>query len=345
MVQYALGEARWHGQFLERGLATLEAAFQRDPHWQMALVHVVEYRLSHGETASLAPIVKHLRTVDPSAAAALDCKIAVADRQYAQAVIAARAAIEGVPAIPDLFVCLVQAQILAGDLDGAEKMAKDMLERWPIDLREWGAVTLANELLLYRGKFAEYVDRLAGKGSRQRDMALALWAPQSIPHENEATEPKRLAPGEFPTSMRPPPLGTASELVVQHALGLDPVWMYDGDPQPEVRAFGKGMAAERAKDMPTAIAEYRRAVEQSAKGDLRMLASYYLARALHATGDAAGAAAACEDVIAPRVYQGYRALLLPDCVLWSGDRARGRQLLQGWTGELALPAIVELRAM
>src|SRR5665647_3804580 len=36
-VLYALGEARWHAQQYDEGVATLERAFLIDPMWQMAL--------------------------------------------------------------------------------------------------------------------------------------------------------------------------------------------------------------------------------------------------------------------------------------------------------------------
>ena len=74
-----------------------------------------------------------------------------------------------------------------------------------------------------------------------------------------------------------------------------------------------------------------------------MLAAHHLARALHDSGDHAGAAAACEEVLAPRVYQGYRALLLPDCQLWSEDPAQWKRLLATWRGTFEHPAVVEAR--
>ena len=147
----------------------------------------------------------------------------------------------------------------------------------------------------------------------------------------------------FPKSMRAPPLDTASLILVQHVLGRDPLVLYDSDPQPEVRSFGKALAAELRGDTAAAIIEYRKSLAAPAKGDLRMLISYELARVLHATGDAAGAAAACSEVIAPRLYLPYRAVLLPDCVLWSGDRAKWQQELAAWKSDFALPAIVEMR--
>ena len=51
--------------------------------------------------------------------------------------------------------------------------------------------------------------------------------------------------------------------------------------------------------------------------DIRMLVAHELAHLLHDAGDTAGAAAACDEVIRPRLYVDYRAILLPDCVAWT----------------------------
>jgi hypothetical protein len=48
-----------------------------------------------------------------------------------------------------------------------------------------------------------------------------------------------------------------------------------------------------------------------------MLLAHRLGKLLHERGDDAGAAAACDDVIRPRLYENYRAVLLPDCVAWA----------------------------
>ena len=159
-------------------------------------------------------------------------------------------------------------------------------------------------------------------------------------------------PGEVPTArpiprpgaMPSPPLGTAVDILQHHVHGRDPVMLYAQDPQPEVRAFGAGLAAELRGDTAAAITELERALAAPAKGDMRMLVAHELARARHAVGDDRGAAAACEDVLSPRAYQSYRAILLPDCVLWSGDRTRWKALLATWRGAFLHPAVVEMRA-
>jgi tetratricopeptide (TPR) repeat protein len=333
-LAYALGEARWHGQMLDRGVTTLEHAFEIDPRWQMALHHVIEYRQSRGETAQLVPIVERLRAVDAASAAALECQIAIGTRDYAAAARLAAAAIEREQPMPALYVCLLQAEILLGDLDAAERTTRQAMARWPIDLREWGGHALDTELLLYRGELDAYLDLPDARVTIQRRLALALWRPAP-----DVLDP----PIGWDDGTRGRPLGEATELLVAHALRTDRTDLYLTVPEPEIRAYGRGLAFELQGDPDAAIAEYRKALAVPSRGDIHMLVSYQLARLLHARGDVAGTSAACEEVISPRQYQGYRAILLPDCLAWSDDPARWRQLVDAWRSTFAHPAVVEAR--
>ncbi len=328
---YALGEAQWHGQELEQGAATLERAFLLDPRWEMALHHVVEFRLSRGEATRLVPIADKLRAVDPETAAALDCKILVGQRKYAEAASSALAAMTALPPSPEIDICLAQAQALAGDLDAGMATAKKAFELWPIDLREWGGFAQYAEFFLYRGQLAEYLALVRGKPSRQSVIAQALWKPQPELHETAPSGP----------GMRMPPLGAAVFVLVGWTQDRDEIAVYGDYPEPEVKAFGIGLWAEKRGDLVKAIASYRRALEVPQKGDMRMLVAHALARTLRASGDDKGAAAACEEVVSPREYQTYRAVLLPDCLVWTGQPKR---LLAAWTGSFELPAVAAARA-
>jgi hypothetical protein len=116
--------------------------------------------------ARLRPIADKLRPIDPAAAATLDCQIAVGERRYADAVTGARTALGKVENIPELYICLAQAQALARDLAGGEQTAKKAFDLWPIDYREWGGFAQYAEFFLYRGKLDDYRDRGAPAGAR-----------------------------------------------------------------------------------------------------------------------------------------------------------------------------------
>ncbi|MBA2540886.1 MAG: hypothetical protein H0V17_14700 [Deltaproteobacteria bacterium] len=49
-------------------------------------------------------------------------------------------------------------------------------------------------------------------------------------------------------------------------------------------------------------------------------------------------------MLQPRVYHAYRAILLPDCALWSGDGAVQKAVATAWEGSgLAHPSVAEIR--
>jgi tetratricopeptide (TPR) repeat protein len=304
-IEYGLGEAMWHGGQLDAGATTLEHAFARDPRWEMALHHVIEYRLSRGEAGVLAPVVEKLRGLDPAAAAALDCQLAVGNRDYARAAELARAELARTDdRIPEVYLCLAQAQALAGDYTGGAATAKIAFDLWPVETADRGAFAQYAEFLLYADKLDDYLALTRGRQSSQRALALLLRRDGA---DVDVPQP------EWPAK-RMPPLGAATWMLQQHVRGKMVATKY---PEPEVDAWGRALDAEAKGDRDAAIAALREALVVPAKGDIRMLVAHRLARLLHDSGDAAGAAAACEEVIRPRFYVDYRALLLPDCIAWT----------------------------
>jgi tetratricopeptide (TPR) repeat protein len=308
-IVYALGEAQFHDGRLEEGATTLERAFAIDPRWEMALHHVTEYRLSRGEITQLGPVAMALHAIDPPVGAELDCRIAIAERSYGRAVELAKAALArtDLEKIPELYLCQAEAQALVGDLDGGMATAKTAFELWPVDAHDAGGFAQYAEFFLYRHDLDGYLAFVRGKNTSQRAIALLLWRPDAPVNQPQPA---------FPMT-RMQPLGAATWLLQQHVHGVDASAVYATYPEPEVRAWGVALAAEAKGDRGTAITELRRALAVPAKGDIRMLVAHRLAKLLHDSGDATGAAAACEDVIRPRFYVNYRAVLLPDCEAWT----------------------------
>jgi len=147
--------------------------------------------------------------------------------------------------------------------------------------------------------------------------------------------------------MRSQPLWVASYLAGSYALGRDESSLWDGYPDREIHFYGAGLAAEAKNDSEAAARAYREGLKVPQSGDVRMLLSHHLARVLAASGDAKGAAAACDEVLHPRDYRPYRALLLPDCLVWIAaeekDPAKARalylRLVDHWRGEFDHPAV------
>jgi hypothetical protein len=306
-ILYALGEAQWHGQHLAEGVATLERAFSLDPQWEMALHHVLEFRLSRGETKELAPIEDKLRANDPANAAALDCKIAISNRDYPKAVATAKAALadDAIEKIGELYLCLAQAQALTGDLANGTATAKTAFDLWPLEAQDKGGFAQYAEYFLYNNDLDGYLELTRGRRSSQRALAILLREPDLPVDEPQPEWPKS----------RMAPLGAATWMLQQQVHHVDASAIIATYPEPEVRLWGEALAAETAGDMPTAIAKLREALAVPAKGDIRMLLAHRLAKLLASTGDPAGAAAACDEVIRPRFYLNYRAILLPDCLM------------------------------
>jgi tetratricopeptide (TPR) repeat protein len=306
-ILYALGEARWHGQQLQSGVDTLQRAYMIDPRWQVALHHVTEFRLSRGEADQLEPVAAKLRVADPPAGATLDCKIAVGKRDYKGAIEIASKALDRMEKIPELYICLAQAYALDGQMEKGEETAKTAFDLWPIDLREWGGFAQYAEFFLYRDKLDDYLALLRDKPSRQRAIAVLLWRPSEPTNETQPAGP----------GMRMPPLGAAVWILQEMTHGKNPVEVYGNYVEPEVAAYGKALRAELQGDLVMAISEYRKALAVPAKGDMRMLVAHHLARVLHMTGDDAGAKKLCdEEIVAPRLYLPYRAVVLRDCRQW-----------------------------
>ena len=308
-ILYALGEAQWHGQHLEQGAATLARAFTLDPRWEMALHHVDEFRLSRGETDQLQPIVAQLTKSDPPAGAALACGIAISERDYDRAARDARAALArpDLEKTPELYICLARAQALTGDLDAGTATAKTAFELWPLAQQDRGGFAQYGEFLLYRNQLDAYLELMRGKPSSQRAIALLQLRPSSPVDEPQPAWPnKRMAP-----------LGAATWILQQHVHQIDASSVYTTYPEPEVRGWGMALAAEARGDRDAAVSLLRDALNVAQKGDIHMLLSHRLAGLLHAAGDAPGTTAACAEVIRPRFYVNYRAVLLPDCVAWT----------------------------
>ena len=311
-IEFALGEAMWHGQQLEDGAQMLVHAFETDPRWEMALHHVLEYRLSRGEVRTIAPLADKLRAVDAPAAAALDCAFAIGERDYPRAVSVAQAALgkQDLDKIPELYLCLAQAQALVGDLDGGTATAKTAFELWPLETADRGGFAQYAEFLLYRNQLDAYLDLTRGRPSSQRALALLLWRP---------TTPVDVPEPQWPAK-RMAPLGAATWLLQQHVHHVDASHVYASYPEPEIRLWGTALAAEDRGDRDGAIRALREALAVPAKGDVRMLLAHRLAHLLHDGGDTVGAASACDEVIRPRFYVDYRALLVPDCLAWSAAK-------------------------
>jgi len=335
---YVLGEAQWHGQQYRVGVDTLTKAIEADPRWRIALHHTIEFHLDQGEAEEVHAIADLLADTDPARSAALHGQALIAEQKYAEAVTLLEDALNGDYANePHLWVVLSQARILAGEYDTAEFGVRRAFETWPVDDREVGGAALMAELSLYRGQLGQFASASSGVTSVGRLMD-ALWRGEG---RSEPRRPPR-------RGLLSPPLYVMAHFEDEHTRGRDEELVWNGYPEVDLAALGEGLTAERADRMEDAGAAYERGLSAPQSGWARMLLSHHLARTRASRGDAAGAAEACAAVLRPRVYRTYRAVVLPDCEVWTAEagspeeaQAIYRALVDRWSGNFVHSAIVK----
>jgi tetratricopeptide (TPR) repeat protein len=307
-VSYMLGEARWHGGEHAEGVATLMRAFAADHRWLLALHHVVEHRLALGDHEPLRALAAELEATDPEAAAEIVARVLMAERRIADATALLERSVAAHPGADNLRILLGEALVLAGDFVAARGALTEVFARSPIDARGSGALSHLAELDLYANDLAAF-RKVAPSATPIRALAEMLWS-------GETTAELGRPPFFDGFSMPPLPLIAAAWFLQSLRHGRDVTAEIAAYPEVDVRHYALGVAAEQRGDARGAADEYAAGLATDQRGELRMLLAHHLARVRWQSRDAAGAAAACDEVRHPRVYHPYRAVLLPDCLRW-----------------------------
>ena len=314
-LAYVLGEALWHDGDREAGARWLAIAAARDPRWSMALHHPVELWAARGDGAALRGLAAAILDVDPAGAAGVEIAARLAEGDVTGARDLARRASVRFPDDAALWLRRAGVEAIAGELGAADRAAGEAAARWPLDERDRGATAHQLELHLYRGDEGAFLRALGGNYSFANVARLAFWhdaaelpAPAAIRIDHRLRKY-----GE--SAMAPPPLFECASVLAADRRGEDARAYWSTSSYPEVRAYGAALAAARADDAEAAARHLRDALA-AATADTRPLFAYHLARLAHAGGDGAGAAAACAEVLRPRAYVPYRAVLARDCTAW-----------------------------
>jgi tetratricopeptide (TPR) repeat protein len=322
-LRYALGEALWHSSRPDEGAAALRRAFELDPRWTFALTHVVDRELAAGNAATVSAFARRIDESDPVGAVLLETAAAITRGDVASARVATDIAILRFPHEATLWTRRAELCALAGDLAEGERSARRAFELSPVDDRDSAAFAQLVEFHLYRGDLGGFFDALGAKVTNTRVIVETLWKSAVVVTPPAPLRPDRQHAGPLAPRMLSPPLWAATIVLAADRDGVDARSYWADYPQADVRAYGEALAAERAGDLPAAAAGYERALAAPASGELRMLLAYHLARARHRAGDLAGARAACAEVLRPRVYRPYRAVLLPECTAWTTQASDG----------------------
>ena len=339
---YALGEALWHSQHYREGADVLASTVHTDPTWEMALHHPVDFYLDQRELDAVTALADRIAPMHPSKAAELRGAVAFSDGLYEESANILNAALATHPDEPRLWTALAEAYTVSVNPKRARPALNKAFELSPVDDREDGAASNLAELHLYRGDLPAFLALVRSDGSL-RVLMEALWRePLGVSRDRPAT-----------TGLLTPPIWVAIYLEEASAMGRDERLLWEHYPEPDVRALGRGLTLEASGELEAAGKAYAEGLEAESSGELRMLLSHHLARVRKALGDDDGAANACIDVLHPRRYETYRALIAPDCWLWSGDAAGSpagaeeayRKASASWlNNEYVLPAVREARS-
>jgi len=344
-LQFVLGEAEWHDGRLKQGAGTLLGALHRDSTWLMASHHIVDLGLATGDFSGVEALLPLLSEGDPARAVATEVRLLQAKRQYPEALARLHEPLLESPRSGPYRVLLAQTAVLAGDLPRAQTEADTAWELWSTDSsgRQAGGLTMAAEMALATGDLARFAE-ITAQDHYLRAWVATYWdAPIQSPVEGQAWRPEAdrlLSPDHW----------VAQWLEASYEGGqIERLW--ETYPAAAIRHFGAGVHAEHRGDLLAAEAAYGRALEVPSGGEAGIVIAYHLARVRRESGDVSGASEACDEVLFPRVYMPYRAVLLPDCLAWTaeGPPAASTALTliathrQAWSGrDWVHPAIAAL---
>jgi len=325
-ILYALGEALWHGQRYREGADMLARAVAADGRWEMALHHPVDFFLDRKELDRVETLAALVATTNPVKAAELRALVAFGDRRYDEALELITAKLGAHPDEARLWTVLGETYTVSEEVRRGRSAEKKAFELSPVDDRDDGATAHLAEFHLYRGELHEF-RRVSGAAAPTRGLVRALW------HRPMGSSPDRPSPKGLLT----PTIWVGTYLEVAHWDGRDERGMWELYPEPDVRALGEALDHESKEAWSAAAAAYDRGLAAECSGELRMLLSHHLARVRRKLGDVTGAAEICAEVIWPRRYETYRALLIPDCSLWTGDAATDPATAMEWYRRTAAP--------
>ncbi|MFW5920608.1 MAG: protein kinase domain-containing protein [Polyangiales bacterium] len=336
---YVLGEAQWHRGRLHEGADTLLEAVETDPRWLMALHHAVDFFLDQREHDRLRALADRLQPVDDVMATSVRARVLLGARRYDAARDLLDDALAEHPDSVVLWTASADVAAVRGELPRMKKAAQRAFELSPLDSRQSGGYSRLAEYYVYRGEIDEFRNE-----SRllERTLLESLWEGRGGTYREKPS---------LDGKVRTPPYMLACYLASRHAAGDAARSVWKHAPEPDVHFWGKGLAAELRGEHRTAADAFAAGLAAPQGGHVRMLLAWGLARARRRLGDVDGAARACEQVLHPRLYHPYRALLVPDCVLWTAEteadpshaRTRLDTLLSRWTGDYPHPAIQRAR--
>ncbi len=331
-ILYGLFEALFHGGYPAEAIMTYRRMCELAPRFKLGVIHALMYSISRADREGMAWAIGRADVFGDTESSVWGSRAQMANRDFA----GARAMLEkfrtatGAPdltRIPMLYQTeLVMLNALEGDLRTAERIEAN--NPGTGRLSQLGLETAAGD------------PRRAAAAWQRLVKVVAAATPQRavLPQWNDLgtlaiVSGDHAALGEILDRVReierqdgqdlPPTLPVEIARAFHAGLKGDVATLtaLSRSGYPEAAAVAEGLLAERAGQLPQAVAALRRAIAASNDGRYLIAERHTLARALGAAGDHAGVLEACGEVTRPRLFHWSWAAAVAPCLAWSADAA------------------------
>jgi len=316
-VLYGLFEALFHGGHPGEAIETYRHLREVAPGFYVAAEHAMMYYLARGDTDGIAWTRAHWE-VPPGEGPLWAARTQFAQQHHAEAVRTLESASEESGAGPTIGRELVHAYAATGQIvlarDASARLADDPGFR---ALAEYGlAIATGGDATAWRKLAHQNATQVAGLKWSEAWLELVF-----LDLATGDADVLKLDLAAQPTTSQT--LGIElGRLILSRAL-------HDGatveaartSTFPEVASLADAISAETHHDLGSATAAWRRVIDRDPDGRFRQFAWGALAEDLHALGDQAGVLAACDEVIAPRVWTWAWAPKVAPCLRWSAEAA------------------------
>jgi hypothetical protein len=334
LTLYIGGEARIHSGRPAEGARLLERALAADPQLTPAIYHVADRLLAEGDWAGVERMAVLWDRVEPGSPHAVELRGAamLGAGRYADASRVLESLIDrsrsGTAGLDPPQAASIYARLLAGDVDGALARARVASTRMgdylplaaglpdPI-IYAW-ALGRGDQALASEWE-ARLRQRLAGKAGSANYWQL-VYCLAILDHLSGRPDARARWVGAGPPPSVPRRYrfaGHEHTLAVLEASGGDPIALdRAARDERDLPTFHLARALVAGRDGRTAdeVRELESAMASSANGDFDCVAAALLVRIQKAAGNAAGAAAACERILVPRVPRPYCLLARRECM-------------------------------
>jgi tetratricopeptide (TPR) repeat protein/TolB-like protein len=322
-ILYVLFEALYHGGRPAESMAVFRRIVALEPRFRLGLVHAFTYYIARADDAGMTWA---LQLADPAGDVYnrdWEPRVLSARREYAAAIrLLSRLIDEATGQTGDLQSELVYAYVLNGQTELATAVVHKLGEasQAGLEVTLMGLATLRGDETDRKRWFEaalRHQDMMPMGPARNVGYQLIEVPALFVADRAELADlSQRLEESIIKDYGRALNLGIAQALLAEQLADKARLEKLAQSPYPEVADTAKAALARAAGDRKAAAEAMRGAI--AATGDARFLINlqFLLAGDLHALGDQAGMATACDEVIRPRLFSWAWATGAPACKAW-----------------------------